>query len=84
MEPKNHPIEKEKSSSKPPFLSSMLIFRGVYSIVQIGFSHPPPAMLSTFVVVADPMTAVRLGAIEVTIDGTCSGRKSRQGWFGPK
>ena len=55
----------------------MLIFRGVYSIVQIGFSHPPPAMLSTFVVVADPMTAVRLGAIEVTIDGTCSGRKSR-------
>ena len=29
MEPKNHPIEKEKSSSKPSFSGSMLIFLGV-------------------------------------------------------
>ena len=28
MEPENHLFEKEKSSSKPPFLGSMLIFRG--------------------------------------------------------
>ena len=29
MDPKNHQIEKEKSSSKPPFLGSMLIFQGI-------------------------------------------------------
>ena len=29
MEAKNPPIEKDKSSSKPPFLGSMVILQGV-------------------------------------------------------
>ena len=51
MEPKNHLIEKQKSSSKPPFLGfKMLIFQGVtfshivefYSKYQGNPSYPPP------------------------------------------
>ena len=34
MEPENTPLEKEKSSSKPSFSGSILIFRGVF--VSIG------------------------------------------------
>ena len=30
MEPENHPIEKEQSSSIPPFLISMLVFQSIY------------------------------------------------------
>ena len=29
LEPTNHPFRKENGSSKPPWLCSMLIFRGV-------------------------------------------------------
>ena len=29
MEPENHPLEKEKTSSKSSFLGSMLVFRGI-------------------------------------------------------
>ncbi len=32
MEPKPHPIEKEKTYSKPYFLGSMLILQGVYLV----------------------------------------------------
>ena len=31
VEPTNHPLRKGKWSSKPPWLCSMLIFRGVYT-----------------------------------------------------
>ena len=30
MEPENHPMEKENTSSKSSFLGSMLVFGGVY------------------------------------------------------
>ena len=38
MEPENTPLEKAKSSSKPSFSGSMLIFRGV---VEYRNENPP-------------------------------------------
>ncbi len=42
MEPKHHPIEKTKSSSKPPLLCSMLIFQGIVFLNHIPRRCLPP------------------------------------------
>ena len=41
MEPENIPLEKEKSSSKPSFSGSMLIFGGVQESKCLKQSHEP-------------------------------------------
>ena len=46
MEPDNHPLEKENTSSKSSFLGSMLVFRGLSSLVLscfviLGSDLPP-------------------------------------------
>ena len=39
MEPKNHPNWKGKSSSKPSFSGSMLIFQGAFATGILGFGN---------------------------------------------
>ena len=48
MEPQNHPLEKEKTSSKSSFLGSMLVFGGVKFLSDFFLGHKKSKVFDFF------------------------------------